>query len=104
VGTYGYLGPKGTFTEAALKKITSANDSLKPYANVTAALNSVREGNAHFALVPIENSVEGVVARTLDELATGEPLTIVAFSQDGAGFEKLMLHPPPVRSLKTVCE
>jgi prephenate dehydratase len=37
----------------------------------------VRSGVADFALVPIENSVEGVVARTLDELATGEPLIIV---------------------------
>jgi prephenate dehydratase len=36
----------------------------------------VRSGEADFALVPIENSVEGVVARTLDELANGEPLTI----------------------------
>jgi prephenate dehydratase len=43
---------------------------------VTAALNAVRSGDAQFALVPIENSVEGVVARTLDELATGDPLTI----------------------------
>jgi len=77
VSTYAYLGPKGTFTEAALKKITSSNDSLIPYANVTAALDAVRVGKAHFALVPIENSVEGVVARTLDELATGTPLTIV---------------------------
>jgi prephenate dehydratase len=77
VSTYAYLGPKGTFTEAALKKITSSNDSLIPYANVTATLDAVRVGKAHFALVPIENSVEGVVARTLDELATGTPLTIV---------------------------
>ena len=77
MSTYAYLGPKGTFTEAALKKITSSNDRLMPYANVTAALDAVRLGKAHFALVPIENSVEGVVARTLDELATGEPLTIV---------------------------
>jgi prephenate dehydratase len=77
VSTYAYLGPKGTFTEAALKKITSSNDRLMPYANVTAALDAVRLGKAHFALVPIENSVEGVVARTLDELATGEPLAIV---------------------------
>ena len=69
MSTYAYLGPKGTFTEAALKKITSSNDSLIPYANVTAALDAVRVGKAHFALVPIENSVEGVVARTLDELA-----------------------------------
>jgi len=37
---------------------------------------AVREGKADFALVPIENSVEGVVARTLDELAMGEPLVI----------------------------
>ena len=75
---YAYLGPVGTFTEAALKKITSDSDALIPFANVTAALNAVRTGDADFALVPIENSVEGVVARTLDELATGDPLTIAA--------------------------
>ena len=73
---FAYLGPVGTFTEAALKKITCDSDVLIPYANVTAALNAVRTGDAQFALVPIENSVEGVVARTLDELATGDPLTI----------------------------
>ena len=76
MSTYAYLGPVGTFTEAALKKITSATDSLIPYSNVTAALMAVREDKADFALVPIENSVEGVVARTLDELATGDPLVI----------------------------
>jgi prephenate dehydratase len=74
--TFAYLGPVGTFTEAALKKITCDSDVLVPYANVTAALNAVRQGDAEFALVPIENSVEGVVARTLDELVTGDPLTI----------------------------
>jgi len=74
--TFAYLGPVGTFTEAALKKITCDSDVLVPYANVTAALNAVRQGEAEFALVPIENSVEGVVARTLDELVTGDPLTI----------------------------
>jgi prephenate dehydratase len=72
------LGPAGTFTEAALIGITSEADQLIAYANVTAALNAVRDGSAEFALVPIENSVEGVVARTLDELATGEALEIVA--------------------------
>ena len=76
MSTYAYLGPVGTFTEAALKKITTTSDVLIPYVNVTAALIAVREGKADFALVPIENSVEGVVARTLDELATGVPLVI----------------------------
>ena len=76
--TFAYLGPVGTFTEAALKKITCDSDVLIPFVNVTAALNAVRTGDAQYALVPIENSVEGVVARTLDELATGDPLTIAA--------------------------
>lgn len=76
MSTYAYLGPVGTFTEAALQKIATPEDQLVPYANVTATLNAVRNGAAQFALVPIENSVEGVVARTLDELATGEPLII----------------------------
>ena len=74
---YAYLGPVGTFTEAALRTITSPSDQLVPCANVTAALDMVREGGSDYALVPIENSVEGVVARTLDELAIGEPLIIV---------------------------
>ena len=74
--TFAYLGPIGTFTEEALKKITCDSDVKIPYANVTAALDAVRKGDAQFALVPIENSVEGVVARTLDELATGDALTI----------------------------
>lgn len=74
---YAYLGPVGTFTEAALRTITGDSDQLIPCSNVTAALDMVRDGSADFALVPIENSVEGVVARTLDELAIGEPLIIV---------------------------
>ena len=74
---YAYLGPVGTFTEAALRTITGGSDQLTPCSNVTAALDAVRNGQAEFALVPIENSVEGVVARTLDELAIGEPLIIV---------------------------
>jgi prephenate dehydratase len=78
MSTYAYLGPIGTFTEAALLKITNSTDQLIPYANVTAALDAVRNAQAEFALVPIENSVEGVVARTLDELATGDPLIIAA--------------------------
>lgn len=75
---YAFLGPQGTFTEQALATITSSDDRCTPFANVTATLDAVRSGEADYALVPIENSVEGVVARTLDELATGDPLVIVA--------------------------
>jgi len=89
--SYAYLGPSGTFTEAALRKITTSADVLTPYANVTAAINAVRTGQAERALVPIENSVEGVVARTLDELATGEPLVVCAETTIPVSFALMVL-------------
>ena len=89
---YAYLGPAGTFTEAALRGITSANDQLTPFSTVTAVLDAVRSGEFERALVPIENSVEGVVARTLDELATGFPLVITAETTIPVSFS-LMVSP-----------
>lgn len=91
MSTYAYLGPSGTFTEAALLGITGPSDELIPSINVTAALEAVRGGAAEFALVPIENSVEGVVARTLDELATGEPLEIIAETTIAVSFTLMVL-------------
>lgn len=74
---YTYLGPEGTFTEAALRTLPeAATRELVPMVSVPAALDAVRHGDAAAALVPIENSVEGGVTATLDELASGEPLMI----------------------------
>jgi len=104
VSRYAYLGPSGTFTEAALKQITTASDELIPCANVTAALDAVRKGTADKALVPIENSVEGVVARTLDELATGDPLVIVAETTLLVSFALMVLpenEGKPIRTIAT---
>ncbi|BBA98635.1 putative prephenate dehydratase [Actinacidiphila reveromycinica] len=74
---YTYLGPEGTFTEAALRTLPeSATRELVPMVSVAAALDAVRTGEAGGALVPIENSVEGGITTTLDELAFGAPLMI----------------------------
>lgn len=74
---YTYLGPEGTFTEAALRTLPeAATRELVPMLSVPAALDAVRNGDAAAALVPIENSVEGGVTATLDELASGQPLMI----------------------------
>ena len=89
--TYAYLGPSGTFTEQALRKITTDKDVITPYANVTAALDAVRNAKADKAFVPIENSVEGVVARTLDELAVGEPLVVSAETTLPVAFALMVL-------------
>src|SRR5829696_988072 len=75
---YAYLGPEGTFAEAALRTIPEVADgSTLPQRSVYAAIEAVRCGTADAAVVPLENSVEGSVASTLDELATGAPLRIV---------------------------
>jgi prephenate dehydratase len=73
-----FLGPAGTFAHAALRTLPiAAGAVLLPQANVTQAVDEVRAGNADGALVPLENSVEGAVAATLDELAgNGAPLII----------------------------
>jgi prephenate dehydratase len=83
-----YLGPQGTFTEAALIRIAEsgmvpgggASDEVTPLPidSTTAALAAVRSGEADYACVPIENSIEGSVLPTLDSLATGSELQIFA--------------------------
>jgi prephenate dehydratase len=76
---YAYLGPEGTFTEAALRTLDEAADvEAVPYSTVQAALDAVRTGDAARAVVPLENSVEGAVTDTLDELAAGNDLIICA--------------------------
>ena len=99
---YAYLGPAGTFTEAALLKIAASDDQLIAYANVTAALDAVRNGEASKALVPIENSVEGVVARTLDELASGEPLVITAETTLPVTFSLMTLENKDPKDIKSI--
>jgi prephenate dehydratase len=75
---FAYLGPAGTFTETALRKVpAAARGDLVPYPSVDAALDAVRAGEAHAAMVPMENSVEGGVPATLDGLTNGDPLMVV---------------------------
>jgi len=79
-----YLGPEGTFTEAALRGMVGAHlvplteFEWFPTSSPAAALEMVRSADAAFACVPIENSIDGSVLPTLDSLATGSPLQIFA--------------------------
>jgi prephenate dehydratase len=76
--TYTFLGPEGTFTEAALMQVPDAAQATRiPAPNVNAALDKVRDGSADAAMVPIENSVEGGVTATLDAIASGQELRII---------------------------
>ncbi|WP_231384312.1 prephenate dehydratase [Cellulomonas sp. URHD0024] len=75
---YAYLGPAGTFTEAALRQVVAADQCVDvPVSDVATAIEAVRTGQADFAVVAIESTVEGGVTATLDSLAAGKPLVIL---------------------------
>ena len=70
-----YLGPEGTFSEQAVRKhFGRALDAL-PAASVDEAFRRCESGAAQFTVVPVENSSEGAVGRTLD-LLLATPLRI----------------------------
>jgi prephenate dehydratase len=76
--TYSYLGPAGTFTEAALKQVPeAAGATWRPVNNVGEALDDVVTGRSIAAMIAIENSIEGGVSATQDALATIPNLRIV---------------------------
>ncbi|MFP5348240.1 MAG: prephenate dehydratase [Gammaproteobacteria bacterium] len=61
-----YLGPQGTFTqEAAVKHFGQAVETV-PLAAIDEVFREVESGNAHFGVVPVENSTEGMITHTLD--------------------------------------
>jgi prephenate dehydratase len=65
-----FLGPAGTFTEEALRASAPPDVEAVPYPSVYETVMAVQDGAAERAVVPIENSLEGSVAATLDALAT----------------------------------
>ncbi|MGH3168821.1 MAG: prephenate dehydratase [Trebonia sp.] len=74
---YAYLGPEGTFTEAAVASLGLPDEAAPvPYATIGAALTAVRTGEAERGVVPMESSVEGIVTATVDDLASGKDLAI----------------------------
>ncbi|WP_091227365.1 prephenate dehydratase [Microbacterium sp. 3J1] len=76
--TYSYLGPAGTFTEAALDQVAEARgQNWRAVHNVGEALDDVLTGVSDAAMIAIENSIEGGVSTTQDALATLPGLRII---------------------------
>ncbi len=70
-----YLGPKGTYAEAAaliyaslLKQETGQESELHPFPSIALTLEAVTHSKTDCAVVPIENSIEGSVTITMDSL------------------------------------
>ncbi len=65
-----YLGPAGTFSHAAVSKHFGASVDTVPLATIDEIFRAVESGQTDYAVVPVENSTEGAVGRTLDLMCT----------------------------------
>lgn len=106
-----YLGPAGTFTEAALLALARAGripgsagqDTHRvPTESTPAALEAVRGGITEYACVPIENSIEGGVTPTLDGLSAGTPLQIFAETTLDVEFAIVVAPGRAISDIRTV--
>jgi chorismate mutase / prephenate dehydratase len=70
-----YLGPEATFTHEATLRSFGTSVELEPQATVAEVFTRVERGQAEHGVVPVENSMEGAVTHTLDELMNS-PLKI----------------------------
>ena len=63
-----YLGPEGTFSQEAVVKHFGSLTGGKPLASIDEVFRAVETGASAYGVVPVENSTEGAVGRTLDLL------------------------------------
>ena len=63
-----FLGPLGTFSESAATKHFGHAARLLPQSSIDDVFREVESGHAQYAVVPVENSTEGAVGRTMDLL------------------------------------
>jgi chorismate mutase/prephenate dehydratase len=99
-----YLGPAGTFSQEAAQRFFGSSIAHVPCANFDDVFHATTSGAAEFGVVPVENSTEGVVTRSLDLLLhapvhiVGEISLLVRHhllrAQDSkSGIEVVLAHP-----------
>jgi prephenate dehydratase len=85
----GYLGPEGTFTEQAARRVEGER---VPFATVHDVVAAVENGTVDRGVVPIENSLEGAVNATLDALAVDFPGVAIVGESVLAVHQALIAH------------
>ncbi len=76
--TIAYLGPAGTWSEAAALRFGGGNARLLPFTSMGGVVSAVETGLADSGVLPVENSLEGAVGTTLDLLIHETRLRIMA--------------------------
>jgi chorismate mutase/prephenate dehydratase len=102
-----FLGPQSTFTHLAAMQQFGLSAQLVPLKSIPSVFEEVERGRAHYGVVPVENSTEGVVNHTLD-MFSGSDLQVIAeimleishnlLSKSGSveQISKIVSHPQPL--------
>lgn len=99
--TVAYLGPSGTFSEQAVyQQFGSAVEGL-PCASIDEVFRSAEAGTADFGVVPVENSTEGAINRTLDLLL--QTTLLISGEVALAVRHSLMSKTGSMEGVKTIC-
>lgn len=99
-----FLGPIGTYSEQALRRQFGHAVEAVPCASIDEVFRAAESGDCAYGVVPVENSTEGVVSRTLDLLLRtplkicaeiGLPINHCLMTQGGtmAGITRICAHP-----------
>jgi len=98
-----YLGPAGTFSHAAVARHFGQFVDAVPCATIDEVFRAVESGQTDYAIVPVENSTEGAVGRTLDLMCQTElsicgevklrvQQNLLSNASDLAGVSKIYSH------------
>lgn len=106
-----YLGPEGTFSHKAVQNIFSAEHRETPSATISGVFEKVMRDEALFGVVPVENSIGGLIQETIDNIIT-RPLRIVGSykmpihlcllsrTEDKNAIKVIRSHPQPISQAK----
>jgi len=102
-----FLGPKATFSHLAAMQHFGLSAEILPERSIPAVFEAVEKGAAHYGVVPVENSTEGMISHTLDmfidsELKIGAEILLEVshylLSRTGRfeDIKKVYSHPQPL--------
>ncbi len=97
-----YLGPEGTFTQAAAIKHFGHAVVARPVATIDSVFSLVESGECHYGVVPVENSTEGMVSHTLDNFMES-PLKICGEVEVRIHHHLLVARGADVECIQRVC-
>ncbi len=97
-----YLGPEGTFTQAASIKHFGHAAICVPQTTIDAVFAQVESGECNYGVVPVENSTEGMVSHTLDSFMDS-PLKISGEVEMRIGHHLLVAPDTDAASVTRIC-